>query len=384
MNPLVFFPAMSIALIIILSINYYLARRSFQCISYSFPKIPSAATLIIFAILTFLLCFGFVRSMLPVSEKVKYLLAVVSSYYMGFFLYFFMYTLLTDMVILVLRLCKIITPTMTSLRFISGIIVICLTLATTGYGIYNATQLKVVKYDVTADKPLEHDWNIVMISDLHLGSVTSEKKLDKIVNEINSLNPDIICIAGDFFDSDFYAIQNPEKATDTLRQLQSKYGTYVCLGNHDAGNSFPQMAEFLEQSNIHALNDSYTLLQNKLILAGRLDSSPIGGYGGTHRKSTDEFMADIDTSLPVVVLDHNPMNISEYTGEVDLILCGHTHKGQIFPGSIITNAMYEVDYGYYRRNNDSPQVIVSSGVGFWGMPMRVGTDCEIVQINLHS
>ena len=68
----------------------------------------------------------------------------------------------------------------------------------------------------------------------------------------------------------------------------------------------------------------------------------------------------------------------------DLLLCGHTHRGQIFPGSLITDRMYTVDYGYYRADDASPQVIVSSGVGTWGMPMRVGTDCEIVKINLHS
>ena len=92
----------------------------------------------------------------------------------------------------------------------------------------------------------------------------------------------------------------------------------------------------------------------------------------------------VDPALPVVVMDHNPAHIGEYGPDVDLILCGHTHKGQILPGSLITSRMYTVDYGYYRAGESSPQVIVSSGVGAWGMPMRVGTDCEIVKITLHS
>ena len=88
--------------------------------------------------------------------------------------------------------------------------------------------------------------------------------------------------------------------------------------------------------------------------------------------------------MPVVVMDHNPARIHEYTRDVDLILCGHTHQGQVFPGSLITDRMYAVDYGWYRETPESPQVIVTSGIGTWGLPMRVGTGCEIVSIRLLS
>ena len=74
------------------------------------------------------------------------------------------------------------------------------------------------------------------------------------------------------------------------------------------------------------------------------------------------------------------MYIDEYDNRVDLILSGHTHKGQLFPANIITDLMYEVDYGYY--NNSGTHVVVSSGVGTWSMPMRVGSYCEIVSINI--
>ena len=71
-----------------------------------------------------------------------------------------------------------------------------------------------------------------------------------------------------------------------------------------------------------------------------------------------------------------------YTNEADLILCGHTHKGQLFPARFVTNAMYTVDYGYYQKDSQSPHVIVTSGIGYWGMPMRVGTNSEIVSIKI--
>lgn len=81
-------------------------------------------------------------------------------------------------------------------------------------------------------------------------------------------------------------------------------------------------------------------------------------------------------------MDHTPSNLGQYGNKVDLILAGHTHKGQIFPGSLITKLIFEVDYGYYQKDANSPHVVVSSGVGTWGMPMRVGTNNEIVCIQL--
>lgn len=136
----------------------------------------------------------------------------------------------------------------------------------------------------------------------------------------------------------------------------------------------------MEQANIHLLNDAYTVIDDRLVLVGRLDASAIGGYGNQKRKPLSDFYTRENPSLPVIVLDHNPVNNYEYSTEADLILCGHTQKGQVFPGNLFTKLMYTVDYGYYQKDSQSPHVIVSSGVGTWGMPMRVGTKCEIITI----
>ena len=167
-----------------------------------------------------------------------------------------------------------------------------------------------------------------------------------------------------------------------MKKLSATYGVWGCLGNHDAGATAADMRAFLQRCGIGILNDEYTIIADKLVLVGRLDSSPIGGYGEIARQEVS--LEGVDPALPVIVMEHNPANISEYDSQFDLILCGHTHQGQLFPGNIITNWLYTVDYGYYRANDNTPQVIVSSGVGTWGVPMRVGTDCEIVKIHLHS
>ena len=180
--------------------------------------------------------------------------------------------------------------------------------------------------------------------------------------------------------TDFGAITQPEKAIRTLRNLSATYGVYACFGNHDAGETSGQMRDFLSRCGIGLLEEAYTVIDQRLILVGRADSSPIGE--GLKRSSIQQILLDAPTDLPVVVMDHNPANLAEYDSRVDLILSGHTHQGQVFPGNLITNLMYDVDYGYYRKDANSPQIIVTSGISYWGMPMRVGTDCEIVQIRI--
>ena len=365
------------------SITYYLARRSFQWIRVLVPKVPFWVYIVVFAVLTVVLVLGFARSMLPVPTGVKHVFAAVSSYYMGIFIYLFVFYVLADVVVLICRLCKCMTENMEKLRFVSGIAVLMLTVITVGYGLVHARSLKVVKYKIAVqEKEMKRDWNVVMISDLHLGAVGSEGRLGEIVNRINVLEPDLVCIAGDLFDSDYRSIKDPETAIATLQRLDAKYGVYACLGNHDSGDTVSQMQQLLERAGIQLLNDTYVTIGDELVLVGRLDSSPIGGYEGMRRKNVTEVLTGIDTSLPVLVMDHNPANIGEYGKGVDLIVSGHTHKGQIFPGGVFTEFLFEVDHGYYRRNAASPHVIVSSGVGTWGMPMRVGTDSEIVQILL--
>lgn len=380
-------PIIPIIIILILfgSITYYLARRCFQCVSYVLPRFPFWPILVLHSVGVLSIIVGFFRSMLPISPSLKHILAVICAYTMGFYFYLFIFTTFIDVIVLIYRLIKRYKKTTPKLRFISGIIAIVITVTTVGYGIIHAYQLPTVTYDITVkDKSLTREWNIVLISDIHLGAVNSESRLEKIVNSINDLNPDIVCIAGDFFDNDYNAIKEPEKAIETLKEIDSKYGVYMCLGNHDAGESFPKMLEFIEQSNIELLNDTHTVIDDEINLVGRVNRASIGGFGGISRKETDDVMNNINSELVTIVMDHDPANIDEYGHGTDLILSGHTHNGHIFPGNIINKFNYTVSYGYYQKDKNSPQVIVTSGAGTWGMPMRVCTDSEIAQIYLHS
>lgn len=364
-------------------LNYYISKRIYRGLICVFPNVRFRMVFGILLILMLVMLLGFARSMLPLPAGVKYVLGMVGSCWMGAFVYLLLFTVLADLLRLLFWLCRLHFVKMTGFNLVMSVITVALTLITVVYGIHHARSIQHVSYEIKVeDKADISNMNIVMISDLHLGALGSESRLEEIVEEINGLNPDLVCIAGDFFDTDFAAIREPEKAIERLRKLTSTYGVYVCLGNHDAGDTVPQMLDFLEKCNIRVLCDEYVVVDERLVLVGRLDTSPIGGFGDMERKELSEFLVKEEESLPVLVMDHNPINVDTYGDEADLIMSGHTHRGQLFPGSLFTDRMFTVDYGYYRRDENSPHVIVTSGVGYWGMPMRVGTDSEIISIRV--
>lgn len=361
----------------------YIAYRAFRGISSFFPRVRFWHILTVFLVMALVMVLGFGRSMLSFSDGVKSFLGLISAYYMGIFAVLFMMTLIGDMLMLLPKVTK---APFVSHRYFDGIKAVCVFVLTgivCAYGFIHACSVEHVSYDVhITDKGDISDMKIVMISDLHIGSVGSESRLVMIIDEINALKPDIVCMAGDIFDTDYTAIRNPDKAAEILKGLNATYGVYACFGNHDAGQTVGEMEAFLQRADVRLLKEEYIVIDNRLVLVGRLDSSPIGGHGAQKRGELSEFLNSDIMHLPVVVLDHNPANISTYGKEADLIMCGHTHKGQMFPVNFITDAIYEVDHGYYQKNSESPHVIVTSGVGVWGMPMRIGTDCEIVTVRI--
>lgn len=358
--------------------SYYVGQKLFRWLGHLFPSINGLLFTVIYSVIAVTLILAF----LPFSGRFKHITNWLGAHWMGIFIYLLLFFAVLDLIFLVFKWVNV--EVTTTMQFYGGLTVILLTIGFVNYGLYNATQIKQVAYDIELkEKTTASGMKLVMISDLHLGAVNSEKRLEDMVAQINALEPDLVCIVGDIFNDHYGAIEQPEQAIATLQKMKATYGVYGSLGNHDGGNTFGQMVNFLERSNIHVLNDDYTVIDDRLILVGRLDPSPIGGYGDIARSGVDHLFKEVDSALPVVVMDHTPSNLSQYGEEVDVILAGHTHKGQVFPGNLITNLVFEVDYGYYQKDDKSPHVIVSSGVGTWGMPMRVGTNNEIVSIQLN-
>jgi len=360
--------------------NAYIARRLYQWLQILSLNISAKVFVVVFVLIAVSLFLGFV----PFPMSLKRIFAFIGAYWTGIFVYLLIFTLLSDITMLLGSLTRLVpSPTPQSLLFWKGMAVVLLTTGFVCYGMFSAGQIRIVSYEIELRDASLDGLKIVLISDTHFGSINNtEKNLNKIVEEINGLNPDIVCLTGDIFNDDIGAIRDPAGAIALLSRIESTYGVFACLGNHDGGSTFPQMMEFLEESNIRLLKDEHVFIDGRLVLFGRLDERPIGGFGELRRQDISETIVSVGAELPVVVMEHDPAHIGEYGSEVSLILAGHTHNGQVFPGMFITRAMYAADYGHFQKDSKSPHVIITSGVSTWGPPMRVGTNNEIVSITL--
>ena len=361
-------------------LNLYVALRLFYWLALI---VPVNATIYIVTYVLLMLSVVFGEVPLPIPSSINKKLRWVGGYWMSAFFYLLIFFALADLSLLIGSATKLIPGDMyQSALLYSGALAVLLTALVVAYGIYNANQIKVVSYNIELDEYRSSEIDIVLVADLHLGDVNSEGRLEAVVQEINSLTPDIVCIAGDIFNDDYYTIRNPQKASRLLKDIEATYGTYACLGNHDGGSTLPEMMEFLAQSNITLLNEECALIDERLILIGRVNFSRSGKFGDLKRGDFSEIIAQVDPALPLVVMDHDPKHIGEYDKRVNLILSGHTHRGQIFPCNVLAKLVFPVMYGRHQKDDNSPPAIVTQGVGTWMMPMRTATKSEIVRITL--
>jgi predicted MPP superfamily phosphohydrolase len=365
--------------------NYYIARKLFKWLRHISPNVNGIIYGVIYSLfaVTVIINLLLSSSVMTTHSGVVNFIGQLGDYWMGIYAYSLLLLIISDVILLISKWFKLIpSPTPGRVLFHTRSVVLILVVGLVSYGIYNANHLKEVTYpiEITKSTSLDH-LNIVLISDLHLGYINDVKFLAEVVDRINGLQPDVVLMTGDIFNGNYYALSNPSKGIELLNNIQSTYGVYACLGNHDAGRSYDQIVNFIDKSTIKLLNDEYVVVDNQFVVVGRKDSSPIGDQGNP-RAVTSELMSNIDTHMPVIVMDHQPKNMTQYENGVDLILSGHTHQGQIFPGNLITKAMFTVDYGYYQKDLNSPQVIVTSGVGTWGPPMRIGTNSELALIKV--
>lgn len=265
---------------------------------------------------------------------------------------------------------------------------ILLSIIITAYGFYCQNTTKIKNYDVQIDSKIENNSSIkvALVSDIHLGCTFSKTHLDKMITEINDLEPDVIIIAGDLIDSDLDVALKEDDLTN-LSNLKSTYGTFFALGNHDCyTGQIDKLANILRENNITVLNDDYALINDSFYVIGRIDTS-INRYTTnsniTERNSLNNIISDVDKSKPTIVIDHSPNNVEDsIENNIDLQVSGHTHNGQLFPFNFIVNKTSPIGYGYRKINNTN--VIVSSGYGSWGPPIRTTGKSEIALINIHN
>jgi len=221
---------------------------------------------------------------------------------------------------------------------------------------------------------------IVAFSDVHLGTIIEKRHLKDIVNKVNDLNPDIILIPGDIIDEDIAPVIH-SNVGELLIKLKAKYGVFAVTGNHEYIGGVNKAKKYLTEHNIQLLNDTAMLIDNSFYVVGREDLTR-RQFSGTKRKELSEIMEGVDLSYPVILLDHQPMGLNQAVeAGVDLQLSGHTHHGQLWPFNVITNLVFEVGKGLLKKGDT--HILVSSGIGVWGPPVRTNSRPEILNITLN-
>jgi predicted MPP superfamily phosphohydrolase len=249
------------------------------------------------------------------------------------------------------------------------------------FGCINAAspKLKKLELDIKANSSPLKKLECIFMSDIHLGSIINRDRLSNIIDISNSVNPDIVLLGGDIVDQHINHIID-RNLGDVMTNFKSKYGVFAVLGNHEYFGGYESVIEYFEKYNIKFLVDIFIPIENSFIIAGRHDASSERLFK-TKRKSINEIVSN-NRRLPIILLDHQPINLDEAVKEkISLQLSGHTHDGQIWPMSFITNHIWEIAYGY--KKIEDTQFYVSSGVGTWGPPVRVGNRPEIVHITIN-
>ena len=322
----------------------------------------------------------------------------IGNLWIPIFIYLAMATLLVDGMVALCYVAGYITqgtfyePSFLLPRIVA---ILCVVTVATIYGLCHARQIGIKHYDIALAKScvLAPELCVVLVADIHLNRENGCERVVRLVQKINSLAPDVVCIAGDIFDSDFDAVADIDTVAEAFAAIRSRYGVFACLGNHDmksirhqqvsgcsvSAKGIADIPSFLQVAQIRLLEDEMLLVEDAFYLAGRKDKSLVDREHS--RLSIPQLLAPMVKERPVIVLDHHPDDMAgAVAAGADLILSGHTHRGQIFPFNLFVKKVNENAYGHVQRGRTHS--VVTSGASVWGPPLRVGSSNEIVALTL--
>ncbi|MCQ2665255.1 metallophosphoesterase, partial [Helicobacter pylori] len=223
----------------------------------------------------------------------------------------------------------------------------------------------------------DKELKIILLTDMHVGSLLQKDFVDYIVEEVNQKEVDMVLIGGDLVDEN---IEKVKSFLLPLNNLKSTHGTFYVPGNHEYYHGIEPILSFLDTLNL-------TILGNECVHLGGINLCGVYDYFARKRQN---FAPDInkalkkrDSSKPTILLAHQPKQIRSLkeSHSVDLVLSGHTHAGQIFPFSLLVKLAQTYLYGLYKHSGTT-QIYVSSGAGYWGIPLRFLAPSEIAYLRL--
>lgn len=234
------------------------------------------------------------------------------------------------------------------------------------YGFFRASRPDVVEVVLSSQK-ITRPYRFVQISDVHIGSRT-QQFLQQLVDRINRLEPDFLCITGDFIDQPGITVE----LLSPITQIQCPI--YYCTGNHERYEDFDSIMTRLMSLGVYVLRNQ-SILHNECQIIGIDDAD------------SPQQVAHVLPSIPVessrfsILLYHRPQGVEAAAEQgIDLKLSGHTHNGQIKPFDLAVKRVFEYTKGLYQHNNTF--LYVNEGTGTWGPTLRLGTRSEITHFTV--
>lgn len=305
----------------------------------------------------------------------------VGAFWLAYMLYLFLVIFVIDIIRFFDYFFHFLPPVSAMQRLTAGIIVLASVSVLVIAGHWNALSTRVREINLTIPKNVKGDprMKVLMVSDIHLGALIGDNMERKMIGIIKNQNPDLVLLCGDMVDGDIGEVLRKNLGRH-IQEIKTPMGVYAIPGNHEYIGGIQKTLPYLKSININVLRDQIIVLSNGVQLVGRDDrDSQRMGDGG--RKSLPELMKGVDKSYPVIVLNHQPFNLGEAEQQgVDLHLSGHTHNGQLWPLNYMTEAIFEISWGFLKKGNSN--FYVSSGFGTWGPPVRIGNTPEVVVFNL--
>jgi hypothetical protein len=258
-------------------------------------------------------------------------------------------------------------------------IAVLLAVIITVYGAFEAISIRTEHVTIRSEKiPKYADrTRIVQISDVHLGLMVGEKRMARILNRVRAAKPDILVSTGDLFDGQMDSLAG---LASMLKEIPTTYGKFAITGNHEFYAGLDRFLDFAEKAGFIVLQQESLNVSGWLNIAG-VDDVTAKRYGQTKNVSEKALLAKLPPGQFTLLLKHRPWVDEETPGLFDLQLSGHTHKGQIFPFSLITMIYYPHIAGLRHLEKNS-RLYVSRGSGTWGPPIRFLAAPEVTLIEL--
>jgi uncharacterized protein len=313
-------------------------------------------------------------------EREARIFAYVGYTWMGFLFLFFAASLSIDVWrFLVYGAESLLRASLDAVRFSSRqafFLALFAAMLAAGYGIFEAMNIRTEMLVLKSPK-ITRPIRIAQISDVHLGLLIRESRLERILEKVKAASPDIFVSTGDLVDGQ---TDNLNGVGDLLREIRAPVGKFAVTGNHEFYAGLGRSLEFMKRAGFQVLRGEATTVAGLITIAG-VDDPVVRGYGGATGVPEKELLLGLPRDRFTLLLKHRQEVEKGAAGLFDLQLSGHAHKGQIFPFSLIHHFLFPHIAGLYDLSSGS-FLYVSRGSGTWGPPIRFLAPPEVTIIDL--